>query len=509
MKQKPRRRTSQLDNLATRPRPGQDVVAPNRRADQFPGIGTTMSSYTSDPSRARKSPGEQPSKIPKKRRFWRRITRKRAVLSLLALIIIGGAYFGGRIVYELHKAFGGSILDILSTTKLKGESTGRVNILLAGEAGQGSGQTGGPNLTDSIMLVSLDTKNNTGWLLSVPRDLYVNLPGGGYGKINSVNELGIANNFSQTGYPNGGMGALEKVVSKDFNIPIDYYGLIDYDAFKQAVDAVGGIKVNIQSGDPRGLYDAYTHLKLPNGIVSLDGQQALDLARARGDDVAGDVSYGFPESDFDRTLHQRQMLEALKTKAATSSVFTNPIRISNLFGALGDNLKTDLTLSDAHRLYDLSNKIPNSKIQSLSLNSANGQDLLTNYVDSSGQEDLTPAAGLNDYSAIQQFVAQHTSTNPLIIENASVVVLNGTDTDGLAAKYQSQLESQHINVAQVGDASSSDVATTEIIDNSASSKPATKAALIKAFGNNVSTVNPYSGMYSADFIVVLGANQVN
>src|SRR5581483_1704119 len=149
------------------------------------------------------------------------------------------------------------------------------------------------------MLLSINTKNNTAWMLSIPRDLWVNIPNHGYNKINAVYEFGQNDNFSENGYPNGGMGELEKIVSQKLAIPIDYYALINYTAFKQSVDAVGGVSINIQSHDPRGLFDAYTHLKLPNGNVTLNGQQALDLARARGDNAAGDISYGFPQSDFD------------------------------------------------------------------------------------------------------------------------------------------------------------------------------------------------------------------
>jgi len=159
-------------------------------------------------------------------------------------------------------------------------------------------------------------------------------------------------------------------------------------------------------------------------------------------------------------------------------------------------------LSDARRLYTLSKLIPNNKIQSLNL-----QSLLTDYTDSSGQEDLVPAAGLNNYSQIQAFVAQHTSNNPIVQENASVVVLNGTDMDGIAAKYQTQLKSDKVNVSQIGDAYSSDNATTQIIDNSNGKDPETKKLLIQKFGNNVTTTNPYN--YSASFIVVIGNDKVS
>ncbi|HUA13233.1 MAG TPA: hypothetical protein VL989_01910, partial [Candidatus Sulfotelmatobacter sp.] len=139
------------------------------------------------------------------------------------------------------------------------------------------------------------------------------------------------------------------------------------------------------------------------GWVTLNGQQALNLARARGDESAGDISYGFPDGDFERTLHQRQMLLALKQKVTTGSVIANPIRLGQLFDALGSNVKTDFNTSNVERLYDLSKKIPDSKIKSLSLNNANGQNLLQSYY-ADGQDALVPALGVNNYSAIQSYV---------------------------------------------------------------------------------------------------------
>jgi LCP family protein required for cell wall assembly len=487
-------------------RPGQDILMPKadpkKKIDQFPGMGATLSSYQSshDASspKIRLSKQEEPKK---KRRFFRKKTLKRASVAILTVVVLLGLFVGGRLLYNLHKSFGGSLFGILHSSKLKGEDSGRVNILLAGLPGANSGQVGGPQLTDSVMVVSLNTKNNTGWLLSIPRDLYVKIPGSGYGKINAAYEDGVSNNFSASGYPNGGMGQLEQIVSQKLGLPIDYYGLIDYDAFKQAVDAVGGINVTISSPDPRGLYDAYTHLKLPNGPVELNGSEALNLARARGDDAAGDISYGFPDSDFDRTMHQRQMLVSLKTKAVTAGVLANPVKLSNLFSALGDNVKTDFSLSDARRLYTLSKLIPNNKIASLNL-----QSLLTDYTDPSGQEDLVPAAGFDNYSQIQAFVAQHTSSNPIVQENASVVVLNGTDADGVAQTYKNQLTADHVNVSSIGDAYSSEMATTQIIDNSNGKDPETKALLEQKFGTNVTTTNPYN--YRASFIVVVGNDKI-
>lgn len=386
-------------------RPGQDVKLARKQAAQFPGIGTTLSSYrqAGNTGRVRGAAAINSSATRKPRkRLFSRLTLKRTFVSLLIVLLLIGGFLGIKFAYELQKAFGGNIFGLLFPTKLKGEDTGHVNILLAGDSSDDPGHQGA-DLTDSIMIISLDTKNNTGWVLSIPRDMLTHVPNHGYQKINSVYEYGNSDNYSSPGFPNGGMGELEQIVDKDYGINIDYYALIDYQAFKQAVNAVGGIRINIQSSDPRGIYDAYTHLQLPNGWVSLNGQQALNLARARGDNSAGDISYGLGNGDFDRTMHQRQMLVALKSKASSTGVLANPIDLSNLFSAFGNNVKSDLTVSDVRRLYDLSNKIPNSKIKSLSLNNVNGKSLLQSYY-YDGQDTLIPAAGYDNYSAIQNYV---------------------------------------------------------------------------------------------------------
>ncbi len=449
----------------------------------------------------------KPKKVKKHRRIF---TKKRVIVALVLLILGVGGYVGGKFLYNSAKVFHGSVFSVLSTTKLKGEDTGRVNFLLAGNSADDPGHDGA-NLTDSIMLISIDTKDNTAFMLSIPRDLWVDIPGYGHAKINEAYVDGQTGNFSAAGYPSGGMGLLEEVVQQNFGIDINYYALIDYNAFRDAVNAVGGIDINVQSEDPRGLYDPSidwsTHgplVKLTNGEHHLTGEQALDLARARGDAYG---SYGFPQSDFDRTAHQRQMLLALKTKIFTAGVLANPVALGRLFDALGANVRTDMTLSEARRLYDLGKNINNSKIQSVSLNNVNGSNLLANYTSPTHQTTLITAAGIDDFSQIQQLLQQLTSNNPVVKEGAQVVVLNGTTTDGLAGQAETALKAKSITVTAIGDASAN-TATTTIIDASGGTMPATLSLLKQLYGTNVTTTNPYANTYDADFIVILGSDRV-
>lgn len=496
-----------------RARPVQDIVTVKQQAKQFPSVGMTLRSYQYDPKDYHKRPAGRGVVVSRGRwrRLWQRLTLKRAVLTLVVLILLVGGFLGGKFIYNAQKLFGGNIFSILTTTKLKGEGDGRVNILLAGNSADDPGHSGA-NLTDSIMLISIDTRHNKAFLLSLPRDLWVHIPGDGHHKLNDAYVEGQASSFSQSGYPAGGMGQLEQIVSQDLGININYYALIDYNALKQAVDAVGGVDITVKSSDPRGLYDPSIDWTtkgplvdhLSNGPHHLNGEQALDLARARGDSY---YSYGFPASDFDRTAHQRQLMVALKQKAVSAGVLANPAKLSSLFDAIGSNVKTDFTLSEVHRLYDLTKNINGSNLQSLSLNQAGGQDLLASYAAPDGESALIPAAGLDDYSDIQAYMKRLTSSNPVIQEGAKVVVLNSTTSNGLATKVKKQLLADGLVVESVGDSPTPVQPTTLVIDKSAGKKPATVAELAKLFGNHVTSANTYGLTYDADFIIILGSDQ--
>ncbi len=354
---------------------------------------------------------------PKKKR-----SLKRKILIIIAIILIllvgVGVWLGSSVIGNIDKIFHGNLFSdvnsFLSNTTLKGQSSGRVNILLIGDSTDQMGH-GGASLADTIIVLSIDTKNNKVFMLSIPRDLWVNIPGfpynDGWQKINAGND-GMGKNFS--GYPAGGPGQLEHLIVTDLGIPIDYYSVSDYGAFSSIVNAVGGITVNIQSPDPRGLYDPNTNLNLPNGIVHLNGQEALNLARARGD---GPGSYGFPNSDFDRTANQRLILSAIATKAKSLGFLSNPIKISDLFNALGNNIQTNLNLSDILELVRLTkgynlNNIKSYAYCSTLTQSSCGTPILTGYIDpSTGEDALIPVAGIGDYSAMQNYYQQLVKEN--------------------------------------------------------------------------------------------------
>jgi LCP family protein required for cell wall assembly len=516
---RPRRRPTSVDQSS----PLRQIPASPGSMPGMPKKGHSSPSQQSESLLNATIPGAHPASLEfnrslqNKKKTQKKLTKKkvalRSMLAVLVLLIGVGGFLGIKGLNTLDKVFHGNVLSdvtaAFNSTPLKGESSGRVNILLAGDSADQIGH-GGADLTDSILVLSIDTKNHTAFLLSIPRDLWVDIPGYGWQKINAVNN-GLGTNFP--GYPKGGMGQLEHFVTTNLGIPIDYYGLMDYGAFKDSVDAVGGVTINVQSPDPRGLYDPNTDLRLPNGPATLDGQEALNLARARGD---GYGSYGFPDSDFDRTDHQRQLFVAVAAKAKSLGVLANPVKISDLINTLGNNFQTDLTLQNVLRLIQITKGISPSTVQSYAycatLNSSCKNPILTDYTDpNSGETALIPTAGIGNYGQLEQYYQKLSSDNPVVKEGASVVVLNGSDVVGLAKQQESILQSKGFDVATIADANN-EHPSTMIVDNSNGKAPNSLKLLQKLYPG--STVTSDSGSteaqeaqgYTADFVVVLGQN---
>ena len=289
---------------------------------------------------------------------------------------------------------GGSLLNVLRPQKLNGEASGSVNILLAGNSFDDVGHQGAA-LTDSIMVAHIDVARRKLTLVSVPRDLLVKYDGSDM-KINAV--------YVRAGEGIGGLKVLGTVVEQVTGLHIDEHMLVGYSALRDAVNAVGGITVDITSPDPRGIYDPNVGLRLPNGPQRLTGDQVLQLARARNDPVPGKVAYGLPNGDFDRQENQRKILAALIAKAKGSPALANPVNLVKIFDSLSRNLRTDLTVGQVSRLYQLT-KGSKSAITSISIRGRNSAVLLGDYRSASLGDVLVPAAGSYDYSAIRGYVA--------------------------------------------------------------------------------------------------------
>jgi polyisoprenyl-teichoic acid--peptidoglycan teichoic acid transferase len=329
------------------------------------------------------------------------------LLIIIPLLVIG--------IWDLRnfsrasqKLFGTSnALGLLATRPLE-TTDGRTNILLTGYSVDDPGH-GGAELTDSILILSVDQTNKSGYMLSVPRDLFVEIPGYGSAKINEAYQAGQQMNFQELGFPSGGMGLLEKVVEDHIGLDIHYYALLNYTAVRETVDALGGITIEVKSDDPRGLHDPSIDLEtgeplvnLPNGPVTLTGRQALNLTRARG---AGAGSYGYALSDFTRTQNQQAVFRGIQNKLSWKLVL-DPRTNQKVFDAAANNVKTDVEISEVLPLYRMFTSVPSDEIKTYTLRDINGQNLLTGFTTRLGQSALIPATGVGDFSEIQAAVEQ-------------------------------------------------------------------------------------------------------
>ncbi|HSX46423.1 MAG TPA: LCP family protein [Patescibacteria group bacterium] len=376
-------------------------------------VGRTLTTAVTPPKKpvrtAKKAPQSvipppETEKVPKKRRWI-----KWLVLALIVLILGPPIFVATWDIHNFSHAsqqlFGtSSVIDALATTSLQ-QSQGRVNILVIGNSADDPGHPGA-QLTDSLMVISLSTTSKTGYILSIPRDLYVPIPGFSRAKINEAFQDGQNSSFVGPGYPNGGPGLLEQTIFNSLGLHTNYYVLLDYAAVRDITDALGGVTVTIKSSDPRGIYDPNFQpneggpLKIANGTQKVDGQTALRLTRARG--AAGD-SYGLAQSDFDRTKNQQAVFIGLKHEI-TTRLLLDPRKNKPILDAIGDNIHTDVNIHEAMPLYRLFNQVPIESLKTVTLRDVNGKNLLRDYATPLGQAALIPADGLSDFSSIQNAI---------------------------------------------------------------------------------------------------------
>lgn len=216
------------------------------------------------------------------------------------------------------------------------KAEGRTNILFLGVDRRMS-EREQPTRSDTIMVATIDRRHSTAGLLSIPRDLYVSIPecaeGGSTGaalehKVNTANFWG-----DYWKCPGGGPALAAKTIELNLGIPIDYYVSVDFKAFEQAIDAIGGITVNVE----KELTDAnYPDDENDGGVITvhfdkgrqhLDGRRALQYARTR-----------HPDSDFGRMRRQQQVLMAVRQKLLEPGTWPRlPAMVQALYGSVRTN----------------------------------------------------------------------------------------------------------------------------------------------------------------------------
>jgi LCP family protein required for cell wall assembly len=212
--------------------------------------------------------------------------------------------------------------------------TKRINILLLGTDTSNKPEEVQQRDTDTMMVVTIDPVHHQVGMLSIPRDLWVNIPGYGYHKINAAYSL-------------GGIRLARQTVEQVFGIPIHYYAWIGLSGFIKVVDTLGGVVVDathpvLDDTFPNDLNSpnpyAYMRVYIPAGPQYMDGATALEYVRSRHGDLVG---------DFGRGARQEQILIGLRQKATTLNVLTH---LPDLVADLQGSVKTDLSLPELWRM---------------------------------------------------------------------------------------------------------------------------------------------------------------
>ncbi|PIR76786.1 MAG: hypothetical protein COU32_00215 [Candidatus Magasanikbacteria bacterium CG10_big_fil_rev_8_21_14_0_10_42_10] len=406
---------------------------------------------------------QQPQEAPKKRR------------RLFLFMVIGGILFlsgcAGRIFIERALpndplAYDPVTLEPIEPegllTRLKnlvfskevplaGTKQDRINILLLGMGGPGHD---GPFLTDTMIIASIQPSTGEVALMSIPRDLGVDIPSHGWYKINHANAFGEAN---QSG---SGAALATKVVSDTFHIDINYYVRVDFEAVKKIIDDVGGITIDVERGFTDTEFPTDNHLyqviSFKSGIQTMDGTTALEYARTRhGNNGEG--------SDFARARRQQRMILALKEKVLSFETLSNPIRIHSILTTLDAHISTNMLFSDIMGMMKLGKELDLSNIKTVVLDDSVGGYLKSGITQegsfilepvTGNFDDITylfehifdPEATLTKVEKLEDTPQQESPTLPPTV----IEIQNGTWQAGLAARTQKRLDDDNIHVQTLG-----------------------------------------------------------
>lgn len=385
-----------------------------------------------------------------------------------------------------------SFLGDIRPGQLQGEGDGRINVLLIGIGGP---KHPGGTLADTIMVASFDPKNKEVALLSIPRDLYVPISGNGSGKINSAHSYGEQHNKKQ----GGGPAVLKKTVRTILDLPIHYYVRTDFAALEKTVDTLGGITVDVEKpivdlSFPANNMIDFTPFRLNAGRQVLDGKTALKYVRSRHA-ASGEGS------DFARARRQQKALSAIREKALTIGVLSNPKKITEIIAILGDHVKTDITVWEIERFMQLWKDIDSSKIVTKVLDNGPSGPLISESENGKGYY-LIPRAG--DFSEIQQIAHEIFADPYLREEKASISLINATGVPLIGQKVATMLRSYGYLVTDNTPKQQKKEIATKLVDHTRA-KPYTKKFLESRFKTNASSLatendNPY------DLTLIVGAN---
>lgn len=404
-----------------------------------------------------------------------------------------------------------------SDNVIPGDENGRINILLLGIGGSGHE---GPYLSDTNIILSIKPNTNEVAMISIPRDLAVKINSHGIRKINNADAFGEAEQA------NGGGEYARKVFEKTFGISIPYYARVDFTAFKELVDAIGGITVDVQRSFVDTAYpgpnDSYQTISFEAGLQQINGERALIFTRSRhGSNGEG--------SDFARAKRQQLILAAFKKKILSAGTFLNPVTLQKIFTSLSQHIITNLDFGQTMYLISLAKEINSDDIKTLVIDdSPNG--FLKPILGEDGAYLLIPKSGnfseinsaINNIFEASSTMAVYTPSQnkPLLvaatIPSVRIEIQNGTWQPGLAAFKKQDLEKDGLLISSIGNSAKRPIASTTIyIINKNASSTVISTLTSKLHAPSTTTLPEWlQRAYNAsssprDIIVILGEDANN
>ena len=403
---------------------------------------------------------------------------KRVILIIFLLLIAGvvAAYFYFNDFVAKITDDGNLLALIFSDpdTPLKQDSNGRTNIIIFGTEGYNMDDPNyaGGYLTDSMMLLSINQETGDAKAVSLPRDLKASYTCTGTGKLNEVYFCEYSKNNkteeSRKEYEARAGQKVAEAFSEVLGVEVHYRIHANWAAVQSIVNAIGGIdvvfttkgqiwegdEVTIETTSNKGLRDLDSrgkiYLDYPNGqVVHLDGEKALAVARVRN--AFG--GYGASSGNFNREVFQQRILEAIIKKAKATNLTSDLFKVLEIKGAIGDCLRTDFKDVEIKTALRVASNVDMTNLESISLYSTDDKPaalMRTGMIN--GISYVLPTAGVGNYSAIHAYIKRKFSAEIYASETAQLVVLNGTNANGIANKEKAALEEKDYIVKSTGNA---------------------------------------------------------
>ncbi|MEF2976072.1 LCP family protein [Subtercola sp. YIM 133946] len=364
----------------------------------------------------------------RRRRRRRQVATRWAVIGVVLVLLVAGGY----VVYNYQRFVNG----ITHIDAIPGGSTNNKdqNILLVGDdhrpdnatpeqlAQLGTQDDGGGTSTDTMIIVHLPADGSSATMISLPRDSWVDIPGFGQDKLNAAFTYGTENGGGDA----GGAQLLITTIQNLTGLTIDHFVRVSLLGFYNVVDALGPVQVCLNEA----VDDPFSAVNLPAGVSTLNASEALSFVRQR---------HGLPNGDLDREVRQQYFLSVEARQILSAGTLLNPGKLASVLDAISSSIETDSGLN----IIDLATQ----------MRGLNADNIHSATIPISGTPTITVDG--NDVSIVQVdtaampgFIAQVLGTStpapaasPSAYDSATaspvgevtVTVLNGSDSDGVAA----------------------------------------------------------------------------